>query len=895
MTAGTKIGPYEIVSPLGAGGMGEVYRASDTRLGRQVAIKVLPEALAGDAQYMARFEREAQLLAALHHPHIASVFGLEGNALVMELVEGPTLLERMAQGAVPVEEAVSIARQIAEGLEAAHEKGIIHRDLKPANVKITPEGVVKLLDFGLAKTVDELRTPSGQSMAMSPAMSPTLSLAMTQAGMILGTAAYMSPEQARGKPVDKRADIWAFGVVLYEMLAGRQLFGGGETVTDTLAAVVTREPDFTALPSGVPERIRRLIERCLRKDPKTRLRDIGEARLLIDEPEAAVAVESAKPRPAWPWAAMACVLAVAAGAGWWKATRQAPLRPLMTLDVEIGPGQELGRRSLAISPDGTRLAVVVREGNKRQIGVRMLHQRQMSLLAGTEGADYPFFSTDGEWIGFGADGKLKKIPVAGGAPVTLCDAPFMRGASWGDDGNIIVALTTTSPLSRVSSGGGTPVPVTTLKPGERTHRWPRVAPGSEIVLFTAHIGAGNFDGATAEAVSLKTGERKTLQRNAHSPWLLASGHLIYQNQGTLYAAPFDAARLALKGTPAPIVEDAALNSNGGSAFSASSNGTFVYLSTGLTGPGWFGQGWLIVWLDSAGKKEPLQAAPKPYLMPRVSPDGKRLAFTIAESAGSSIWVKDLARDTVSRLSFLAGENQNPVWTPDGKHIVFRSFGHSAAGVYWIRSDGSGEPQALTSGGDIVPFPVSFTPDGRVLALNQPTAERRLDLVTAMMEGGPERPRLGPPQVLAGSRFQETGGNFSPDGRWIAYSSDESGTSEIYVRPYPAPGGRWQISNGGGQSPAWSRNGREIFFEWDRHIHRAACTATGTALECGKPRQWADFELEGGFIGRSFDVTPDGKRLAVLANLDAPASRPSGQVTLLLNFIDELKRRLGEVR
>jgi Protein kinase domain len=504
LSPGDRLGPYEILAPIGAGGMGEVYRARDSKLHRDVAIKVLPTALANDAQYMARFEREAQMLAALNHPNIATVYGIEQGALVMELVDGSDL-----RGPLPVEEAIPIARQIAEGLEAAHERGITHRDLKPANIKLTPAGVVKILDFGLAKTTGEF---SAAPPGASPTMSPTLSLAMTQAGMILGTAAYMSPEQARGKPVDKRTDIWAFGAVLYEMLTGKMAFAG-DSVTDILASVVKLEPDWSALPPSTPPNVRALLRRCLTKDWKQRLQAIGEARIVLEQPGSEA---TAAPRAAGSYRAVAAVaLLAAAGAGAvaWRASRPVS-QPLARWMVQPGPEfVAAGDAAAAIlSPDGTRLVYTGAGPDGRlRLYTRLLEQEQTSALAGTEGARDPFFSPGGEAVGFFAGGKLRKVYMRGEGAVVLCNAPLPQGGSWGEDGNIVAALASSGVLSRISSGGGAPQPLTTLRQ-ELTHRWPQVLPGARAVLFTAHTAGLAFDDATVEVQSLRTGERKTLVR-----------------------------------------------------------------------------------------------------------------------------------------------------------------------------------------------------------------------------------------------------------------------------------------------------------------------------------------------------------------------------------------------
>ena len=894
LSAGTRIGPYEILAPLGAGGMGEVYRARDLKLGRDVAVKVLPAILSGDAQYMARFEREAQVLASLNHPNIAAVYGVEQGALVMELVPGQTLADRIAAGALPLEEALPIARQIAAGLEAAHDRGIVHRDLKPANVKITPDGLVKLLDFGLAKTADEATSTSSQAT-----ISPTLSMAMTQAGTILGTAAYMSPEQARGKPVDRRSDIWSFGVVLYEMLTGRALFASGETVTDIIAAVVTREPDWNALPAATPPHIRRLLERCLRKDARMRLQAIGEARIAIEEPDtmpvtaAAAAPGSAKGHW-WAWAVAAAAV-LAGGAGWWRATRPPELRPLVRINVEMSPDLPISAGStgglLALSPDGMRVALTMRGADgKVRLYTRLLHQTQLTPLAGTEDGGTPFFSPDGQWIAFAADGKLKKISVEGGAAVTLCEASSLRGASWGDDGNIVLALSPSGGLSRISSNGGTPAPLTKTTPPERTHRWPQVLPGSQEVLFTAHSGSNNYDNANIEVFSIKTGRRKTIHRGGFSGRYMAtpdgSGRLIYMHQGTMFAAPFDLRRLELTGAPVPVLEQVSSSGNGGGDFTVSRSGTLVYLpGQGIAGT------WVIGWVDRSGKKQPLHNTPGGYYTPRLSPDGKRLAFTMGASQGFDLWVKDLERDTASRLSFLKSVNNFPVWTPDGKNIIFKSADPASPGLYWVRADGAGEAQRLTDG-KMDEFPFSMSPDGKRLAFSAIGTAGSPDLFTALLEGDSAHPKLGKPEPFLATPSVEVQPVFSPDGRWIAYLSLESGSAEVYVRPFPGPGGRWQISTSGGAFPVWSRDGRELLFRaGDLRVMTVSYTARGDSFIAGKPSPWSDLRTMDSGSLFSWDIAPDGKRLAAfMPGITEDKQKPITHLTFLLNFADELQRR-----
>ncbi len=667
LAPGTRIGPYEIVAQLGAGGMGEVYRALDTKLNRQVALKVLLPAFARDTDRMARFTREAQVLAALNHPNIAAIYGIEGNAIVLELVEGKDLA-----GPLPLDEALPIAKQIAEALEAAHEKQIIHRDLKPANIKITPDGVVKLLDFGLAKAVEA--EPADISN------SPTMSLAMTSAGMILGTAAYMAPEQARGKTVDRRADIWAFGIVLLETLTGRQTYKG-DTIADTLAAVMRDEPDLAALPSETPAAIRNLLRRCFEKDPRRRLQAMGEARLVIEDCIADPGGGTASPaqvtnlphkRPIISWL-VAAVAIVVAGILYF---RPEPLRPLIRLTDELGPeslaaSQDSARGLMAISPDGSRIAVTLAGADgKVHIHTRLLQHSKLTHLAGTENAGSPFFSPDGQWIGFHADGKLKKISIDGGTAVSICDAPSIRGASWGDDGNIVAVFGNSTVLSKVSATGGSPTPLIKLQDGERTHRWPQVLPGSQAVLFSAYAG-NNPEEANIDMVALKTGERKTLLKGGYSPHFAATsqhaGYLLYLHNNTLFATRFDSASLTLTGPSVSVLEEVSSNTNAGGNFALSASGTLIFKS----GKDDQASGRISL-IDSAGSIKPLHTARGSYSTPRLSPDGKRLAFSMGSTAGGNmdIWVKDLDRDTPSRLTFLPVFNRYPVWTPDGKNIVF---------------------------------------------------------------------------------------------------------------------------------------------------------------------------------------------------------------------------------
>ena len=887
LAAGHKIGPYEIFSPLGAGGMGEVYRATDTNLGRQVALKVLPPAFANDAERMARFKREAQVLASLNHPNIAAIYGVEGTAIVMELVEGKDLA-----GPLPLEEALPIARQIIEALEAAHEKGIVHRDLKPANIKITPQGVVKVLDFGLAKATED---PAHSD----PSNSPTLSIAGTQAGVIMGTAGYMSPEQASGRTVDRRADIWSFGVVLWEMLSGRKLFEG-ETVMHTLADVVRGEIDINKLPAEVPQSIRGLIKRCLERDVRRRMQWIGDARIAIEDyvanPEVGTegtgGLKPATTRTQWlPWALFAAT-ALASGAGWYIAARPAPLRPLVQLDVKLDPDAPIQSNAfhpLAISPDGSRIVVVLRGADgKNLFYTRLLHHSKLVPLAGTENATSPFFSADGQWIGFAADGKLKKIAVDGGAAVTICDAASMRGASWGDDGNIVLAIGNISALYRVSAAGGTPALATKLNPGERTHRLPQVLPGSQVILFTAHSGM-DFDNASIDAISLRSGQRKTLVRGGFNGRFLSTGtrkgHLVYMHKGTLFAAPFDSEGLALTGPAVPALENVGSNGFGGGSFAFSSTGILLFQA------GSDSRSNLKIYLaDRSGVIKPLLPQVGSYSTPRFSPDGKRLAFSLSNGSGSDIWVKDMDREAPSRLSFLKGSNYFPEWTPDGGNIVFKSSDHDQSGLYWIRADGAGEAQRLMDGKSN-PVPESFSPDGKRLAYSEIGNSGSADVFTAQLEGDAGHPKLVKPELFLGTPYHEFGSSFSPDGRWLAYMSNESGSHEVYVRPFPGPGGRWRISSAGGAYPLWSKAGHELFFRGSGGLMVAGYSASGDSFTPGKPQAWLELTSSPIFgLGPNLHITPDGKHVAFILPEDAEKQKPITHLTLLQNFFDELQRK-----
>jgi serine/threonine-protein kinase len=886
------IAHYRITSKLGEGGMGEVWRATDTKLSRDVAIKVLPEAFAADPDRLARFTREAQVLASLNHPNIAAIYGVEDRALVMELVDGATLAERIAQGPIPLEEALPIARQIADALEYAHEHGIIHRDLKPANIKITPEGRVKVLDFGLAKAL------SGETASSDPVNSPTLTIGATVAGVILGTAAYMSPEQAKGKPADRRSDIWAFGVVLAEMLTGRSLYTG-DTISEILASVLKEAPALDTLPDATPPAILRLIRRCLERDTRRRLQAIGEARFLLEEPAEAVSISAAPHGRTRLWQAAAAVLTVVSLASLallWRATRPAG-QPLVRFSVDLGPGAVPGSHFTAvISPDGRRIAYLVRKDHATLLATRLLDQAEATVLSGTEDADDAFFSADGQSIGFFAAGKMKKVPAQGGAAATLVqinnaiDTSYsgIRGASWAEDGNIVACLNVRQ-LYRFPSAGGAaePLPFQPESTGHESYRWPQVLPGGENVLISAGRGAGAWNEADIGVLSIKTGAWKPVLHGGSSGRYLSSGHLVYVRDGVVYAVRFDLARLATRGAPIPILEEVAYNSaNGAGQFDFASgpggHGTFLFLN-GKTSD----QSPPLVWLDAAGRQAPLISSLAGALTPRISPDGGRVALTVA----GDIHVYDTARGSLTRVTFGNGPNSFPVWSADGKRIAFSP---GRTGVWWVRADGSAPPERLMETAQRA-MPFSFSPDGKYLALHQQGDAGRNIWILPFDTTDPDHPKPGKAELFLQNPANDFDPAFSPDGRWLAYASSESGSMQLFVRPFPSSrgAGKWQVSTDGGRFPVWSPVSNTLFYiAQGSRIMAADYTTAGDAFTPGKPRVWSNTPIGTYGVYSPYDIAPDGKRFAVFATPDKPGEPGATlHVTFLLNFFDELKRRL----
>jgi serine/threonine-protein kinase len=871
LAAGDRLGPYEVVAQIGAGGMGVVYRARDTRVGRDVAIKV------SSRQFSDRFEREARAVAALNHPNICTLHDVGPDYLVMELVDGEPLT-----GPVPFETALDYARQIAAALDAAHEQGIVHRDLKPANIKVRSDGTIKVLDFGLAKM-----GAVANEIVQDPANSPTMAVDRTQAGIILGTAAYMSPEQARGRPVDKRADIWAFGVVFYELLTGRRAFGG-EDVSTIVSAVIQSEPSW----DGVPVTMRPLLESCLQKDPRKRLRDIGDVWKLLDTGPQSVAPSSRAGMAGWIAAAgLAIVVAMALWAPWRSAPSDAP-RSLVRLDVDLGADVSLmplippTYSSLIISPDGTRLVFVGSlSGATPRLFTRRLAAATIKELHGTEGAAAPFLSPDGQWVAFWNAGKLAKVPVEGGALVPLVDdLKAMTGGTWADDGSLVVGtgVPGTTGLLRVPADGGATSSILELAKGELFHAAPQVLPGGKAILMATISVPASLESTNVEVVTLDGRRRKTLLRGAISPRYLASGHLLYSNRSGMFALPFDVDSLEARGTAVAIWPDAAFDRVTGSAqFDVSRGGTLVYRSASATAAS---QTMNVHWIDRLGKTEPLLTDAAEYVgAPRLSPDGRRLAMAIRDGANHDIWVYDTESGGRTKLTHGGGTFHQPVWSRSGRHVIFGSFGF---GMMWARSDGSGQPQTLISTTSLM-TPAAVSPRGEYrLAYQQ--FDGNPQLWSVGLEESDGALKAGTPIRFLTSRFIDSDGAVSPDGRWLAYHSTESGRLEVYVRPFPAsPGGeKVTISTEGGGRPAWMPSGGELLYQANRNVMSVPWSVRDGSFVAGKPRVWAADIA--GLAG--FDVHPDGKRLAIAVPVTPREGlRQERTFVFIQNYFDELRR------
>jgi serine/threonine-protein kinase len=888
---GTQLGQFEVLSPLGRGGMGEVYRARDSRLSREVALKVLPEALARDADRVLRFEREARVLASLNHPHIAAVHGFEqGDGhrfLVLELVPGLTLAERLAKGPIAVREALTIARQIAEALEEAHAKGVIHRDLKPANVKITPEGRVKVLDFGLAKALG-MDDPSEASLEDSPTMDR-----VDSAGVILGTAGYMSPEQARGHVVDKRADVWAFGCVLFEMLAGRRLFSG-PSATDALAAVLTAEPEWARLPEKTPPLIRSLLRRCLQKDKASRLHDIADARLEIEEAlreEVSGIVPAPRSRSSFDprrtlTHALAFLVGGLAGAALMSVlVRPKPVASTGRFNINL-PAESVLRNALqgvlpiVLSADGTRIAYIgQRLDGRNQVFVRRMDRLTPEAVAGTEGAIMPFLSPDGEWLGFMSEGKLKKILLAGGQASVVCDAPDPRGASWGEDGILLLAPRNGGGLFRVRAGGGPLEPASQpdLARGEDGHRWPRMLPGGKAALISVQPQSGRELQRNIDSLNLVTGERKTLVRGGSYP-VYAEGYLFYGRGGQILAAPFDPDRLQLRGEPQPVLDDVRMDpkNTGLVYFDIAPSGAAIYVP-GFPRP----RDRTLVFKDRQGRASAVTEARHAYFGPKVSPDGKQIAVVI-EGVEDALWVLDIRSGTPSRLTSDM-DVSSVEWSPDGRSLFFTANADGPRSIYKVAADGSGKPELVFRKTEWWTNDVSPRPDGSgVLFAAQDVGGH--DLVF-LREGSQKA------EPFLATASDERQPAFSPSGALVAYTSNESGRNEVYLRPFPGPGPKRQVSTGGGIIPSWSRDGREIFYWQPDQIGRLM----KVALDPGDPRLAKPQPLFQVPLTQvdTLSLMP-GNQLFVMVEPESEETSPL-LIVVIPSFLDEMKTRLAGKR
>jgi len=895
---GQALAHYSIVDALGEGGMGEVWRAEDSKLGREVALKVLPDEFAQDPERMARFEREAKVLASLNHPNIATLYGLESvesgtdadagetTFLAMELVEGEDLSERIKRGAVLVEEAVAIALQIAEALEAAHEQGIVHRDLKPANIKLRPDGTVKVLDFGLAKAWD---AETGDS---SISMSPTLTAHATAAGVIIGTAAYMSPEQAAGIAADRRADIWAFGVVLWEMLTGNKLFEG-ETVSHVLASVLKDDVDFDALPGEIPARLRELIERCLKKKPKQRLQAIGDARIVLEE-YIAVPGESETPpgvpamaievSPRWrrllPWALVAPVALAVAALVWWILGQtpqviSATIPPPEATDFYLNPASP---GPVAVSPDGHSIAFSARDENGEiLLYVRRLDASRAQALSDTQNAAYPFWSPDSRWIGFvdRVAGTLKKIDTKGGPPITLCSAPNGKGGTWNEDGVIVFTPSPNTPLHRVSSAGGDPTVVTEIDTDRHnSHRHPRFLPDGRHVVFLAR-GTTPTESAVM-IVELEGGAPAELMASVTQAEY-ASGHLLFVRERALMARPFDPRRHEFTGEAVPLAEGVLVVQGASlAAFSVSKTGV---LSFGT------GQAELLLhleWRDREGRTEGTLGDPTSYRTVNISPDDQMAAASVIDNTNGTqdLWIFDLDRGLRSRFTFDPALDYWPVWSPAADSLYFASSRGGGNGVYRKNLGGAGEVEVVFQS-DRMLRPTSISPDGMHLLLFGPGEGTARDISVVALDGTAE------PQPFRRTEFNETGGAFSPDGKWVAYNSEESGEWEVYVTPFPGPGRRWQVSTASGVYPAWRTDGREIVYtRMNGELVAAKIRSEGESFHVeGEEELFTIRSPEAG--GPHFSMSSDAQRFLVIPSA---TQRTDSLLHLLVNWPTALEAR-----
>ncbi len=890
LASGSKLGPYEIVGPLGAGGMGEVYRARDTRLERTVAIKILPASICADPMAKQRFEREAKTISGLNHPNICVLHDVgtqDGvDYLVMECVEGETLAKRLEKGPLPLEQTLKYGAQIAEALDKAHRNGIVHRDLKPGNVMLTATGA-KLLDFGLAKPTAPMVTLATLTMA-APQHTP-----VTQEGMVVGTFQYMSPEQVEGKELDGRSDIFSLGAVLYEMLTGKKAFEG-KTQLSVASAILEREPaPISAVKPMMPPTLDHAIRRCLAKNPEERwqtARDLAlELKWLAESnshvalaPAATAAGVRMRWRGAVLWGVASLLVTAVTGFAVWN-LKPVPPRPVSRLVITLPPGQrlaQLNQPGIALSPDGSHLAYVAIQGGKQQIYLRAMDSLEATPILGTEGAIYPVFSPDGQWVGFLAEQKMKKVPVNGGAAQTLTAATLANGVSWGSQGTIAFSAATSSFLQQVSEAGGEPQPMTRLEPGEVSHRWPEFLPGGKTLLFAASTSSFSWSNSRIAVQSIRSGSRQNLLQGGTQPHYASSGHLVYAQGSTLMAVPFDAQSLAVTGAAVPVVENVLqAPATGAAQYSVSTTGSLVYIPGGVQA-----NQRRLVWVTRNGAEQPVAAPARGYLFPRISPDGRRVAVGITENE-TQIWLYDLSRETLTRFTFEGTVGLNGVWTPDGNRIAFQSTKEGIPTIYWQKADGSGGLERLT-GGQSANVPMSWSPDGQLLAFIDVNPSTQRDIWVLRVGDRKAEPFLR-------TRFDESVPRFSPDGHWLAYVSNESGRYEIYVQPYPGPGGKWLISTEGGTEPNWNPNGRELFYRSGDKMMAVDIT-TQPSFAVGKPRVLfaGPYELSPA-TSPDYDVSPDGQRFLMLKPAEAGEAAAPTQINVVLNWFEELKRRVPQ--
>ena len=916
LSPGSRIGIYEVIAPIGRGGMGEVYRARDPKLQRDVAIKALPKEFEQDRDRLARFEREARLLASLNHTNIAAIYGLEDHGgarfLILELVDGQTLDERLAEGPLPPEETVTIAIQIAAALEAAHANGIIHRDLKPSNIKIRPNGSVKVLDLGLARTVES-------AGGVDSSLSPTRTTPATLSGVVLGTAAYMSPEQARGKPVDKRTDIFAFGCVVYECLTGRKVFSG-ETVTDTLSAILTVEPDWSALPASTPARVRDLLRRCLQKDPRRRLHDIADARIELEEAQARGALGASgetepaqQPLPAragggrlaWTLggALAGAVLAAAASTLLRDKPPSRAAEPVHAV-LPLGTGDVLFtvRPTLALSPDGRTVVYSATRNGVQTLFRRPLASDHAEVIQGTELGSRPFFSPDGQWIGFITKNELRKVPLLGGTAVTLSNVPpVTAGGSWGPDGRIVLPLGANSGLSAIAEAGGAVAPLVRLDDalGEHALLYPQILPGGRGILCTQRLGIdfADVDRSNVVVIDPATGKRNTVIEGATFA-RYGNGRLVFLRGSAIFTAPFDLSRLAVTGAAVPLAEKIAIDPSEGIGLFALAAGTLAFVDgepvrQPLTS---------VVRLDREGKSVRLPLPSAAYFNPRLSPDGKRLAMVQFFGLRSAIVIHDRERDIVSTLTPERGRFFCPLWSPDGQRLAFSRMGAARPTLGIKNADGSGEIRTFRDGSEDAEFPSSFTPDGKVIAytVNYSTdrGAKRKPLTEDIWLKPVDESAPAPAGPWFEAPFREAAPAISPDGKWVAYVSDESGAREIYVRPFPGPGAAIKVSTNTGIEPAWTRGGRELIYRTGERGERFMVVEVANGLPTfSAPRLLftAEVNIGGQWSGRGsreeafrdYDVSADGN--AFYATQFVPTEEPPRQLVVVTDWAATVPR------